>query len=101
MATKIKIDLIFQTNELPVYFDDKTKVDNVLSDFDITDLMVVLNAKNLDEFDIKLVSIDLSDNIASVFSTLFLNKNQVIKSWMFSEFPAPQQTVINDFIALL
>ena len=101
MATKIKIDLILEVNELPVYFDDKTKIDNVLSDFDTTNLMAVLNTKNANAFDIKLASIDLVDNIVFIFSEVFLSKDQVIKSWEISSFTAPQQTIINDFIALL
>ena len=101
MATKVKADLIFQYNILPVYLDDNTKIDNILSDFDYSPLMVVLNAKNADEFEIELVSIDLLTSRLFIFSELFPSPSQIVKSWDVSEFTAPEQVVINDFIALL
>ena len=102
MATKIKADLIFQYNILPVYFDDNTKTDNVLSEFDYAALMSLLNTKNASEFEIKLVSFDLINSKVSVFSTLFPDKEQVVKIWeIASDFTAGEQTTINNFIALL
>lgn len=101
MATKIKADLIFQYNVLPVYLDDNTKEDNVLSDFDYTDLMTVLNAKKVGEFDIVLVSLDLVLNRVVIFSELFMSESQQAEEWLFTDFTSEEQTIINNFIALL
>ena len=101
MATKIKADLIFKYDILPVYLDDETKEDNVLSDFDYDALMVVLNAKNLDEFEIVLVTLDLVLNRVCVYSELFVSESQEVKIWEISDFTSEEQTTINNFIALL
>ena len=103
MATKIKADLIFQYNMLPVYLDDNTKIDNILSNFDYTDFTGVLNAKNSNEFDIEMVSISigLSDSMITIFSEVFPSVTQIVKFWNISDFTAPEQVIINDFIALL
>ena len=101
MATKIRAALIFQYNILPVYQDDDTKIDNILSDFNYTDLMVVLDDKNVNEFEILMVGIDLQTNVISIFSELFPSPTQVVKIWNISEFTAPEQVIINYFIALL
>jgi len=101
MATKIKAGLVFDYNLLPVYLDDNTKIDNVLSDFNIANLIDVINLKNENEFAIKMISIDLVLNRITVFSELFYSQSQFFKTWNISEFTAPQQTIINDFIALL
>jgi len=101
MATKIKADLIFQYNILPVYLDDNTKIDNLLSDFDYTDFMGVLNAKNSNDFDIEMLSISLSDSMITIFSEVFPSVTQIVKFWNISDFTAPEQVIINDFIALL
>ena len=101
MATKIKADLIFQYNILPVYLDDNTKIDNILSNFDYTDFMGVLNAKNSNDFDIEMLSISLSDSMITIFSEVFPSVTQIVKFWNISDFTAPEQVIINDFIALL
>ncbi len=101
MATKIKADLIFEYNILPVYSDDNTKVDLDLSTFDYGELMEVLNIKNDNEFTIVMVDLDFILNRVSVFSQLFVSDSQQVKAWFISDFTAPQQIIINDFIALL
>lgn len=101
MATKIKADLIFEYNLLPVYSDDNTKIDNDLSTFDYGELMEVLNLKNNNEFTVVMVDLDLVLDRVSVFSQLFVSNNQQVKTWLISDFKAPEQAVINAFIALL
>lgn len=98
---KIKADLIFDSNILPVYFDDYTKEDNVLSEFDTVALMETLNNKNNNDFTIAMVSIDLVLSRVSVFSEVFISNTQQYKIWNVADFTVPQQTIINNFIALL
>lgn len=100
-AIKVKADLIIDKNMLPIYFDDEgtpSKTDNVLSDYDITDLMSVLDSKNASEFDIKLVSLDLTKNKVSIFSEIFISPTIKIKTWFTSDFTTEEQTTINNFI---
>lgn len=101
MANKIKADLIFEYNLLPVYSDDNTKIDNDLSSFNYGELMEVLNLKNDNEFTIVMVDLDLVLNRISLFSELFVSNTQQFKTWYISDFTAEEQIIINDFINLL
>lgn len=98
MATKIKADLIFQYNLLPVYSDDSTKVDNDLSTYDYVDLMEVVNHKNENEFTIAFLSLDLVNSRISVFSEVWYSETQNVKTWFLADLTSPQQTIINNFI---
>jgi len=98
MTTKIKADLIFEYNLLPIYLDNDTQLNNILSEYNYSQLLDILNSKNNNEFTIKFISIDLILNRIAVFSELFYSQTQIIKTWEISDFTALEQVIINDFI---
>jgi len=107
---KIKIDIIFQYNLLPVYFDNETKVDNLISQFiekpenltSLSNLMETLNELNENEFVIKFVSIDLEVNRIAVFSEMYFDlETQATKTWFINDLTQGEQDIINIFINLV
>jgi len=98
---KIKIDIAKEYNLLSVFFDDNTQIDQVPQTTNSDAVEVVLNDKKVAEWVIKLISFDVVNSRVFIFNETFPSNIQEFEVYSFSDFTAPQQTIINDFIALL
>lgn len=101
MANKIKIDINKEYNMLTVFFDDITKIDEEPQTTDSSDLEAMINSVKVADWDFKVLSINVVDMRIFVFKDTFPSDTQEFEEIDYSTLTAPQQTIVNDFIASL
>lgn len=101
MANKTKIAIHKEYNLLTVFFDDDTKVDELPQTTDSTALEAMINSVKVAEWDVKLLSIEISPIRIVILNETFPSDSQLMEEIDYTSLSAPQQTIVNDFIALL
>ncbi len=100
MANKVKIDISKEYNLLSVFFDDGSKMEEIPQTTDSTDLETLLTSLKVGIWEIKTICVDVINSRILIFSETFISETIQSEEFIIADLTAPQQTIVNDFIAL-
>jgi len=99
---KTRISITKEFDLLTVFYDDNTKVDEEPQTTDSSALEGVINAVKVSVWEFKVLSINVTEMRIFIFKETFPTEGEnMFEEINYTALTAPQQTIINNFIALL